>query len=560
MYIEPSTIIELFPAVPLEPSYTHTLYWNSIIDQNSYFDNYYNKRTFRNFTYQRDKRGFIRLPLTMGLSYGVYNYMRFKNEAFENKWFYAFIISMEYISNDVLQIQYEIDVMQTWYFNPDGTHGYILNKCMVLREHSARDDIGDNLIAEDLETGDYITCDVEEIMQNDFHNYAYAILASQGPDGTQPYGGYAGMFYGTYFKIFTSYTEFLAELEAFKNGVTASLEPIIAIYQMPLFMASVETRQKQYTASKTQWRTSFGGYVPKNNKLFTYPYSFMTLMSPDGNNVTLKYEDFDLGGNTITFDIYGAAYPMPECLITPANYQGVANEPGRPVFINYAVTMSKFPTCAVSSDAFSAWWAQNKTSMIVGAVSDTISAGVGGLTTFGEMRFSKRLGRDLPADILTGGKALSSLIGGTGALMAGSALNAGISALSTAAGETAQILAARKDHKAVPDSVVGVANANAVLSAYTKYSCDLCYQQIRSDYAWSIDNYFTMYGYAVKRLKTPLFEVRPHWNYIQTSGCTINGNVPGDDERKICSIFDNGITFWKNPEEVGDYSLDNSPV
>lgn len=530
MYIEPSTIVELFPAVPLEPSYTHTLYWNALIDQNNYFGNYYNKRTFRNFTYQRDKRGVIRLPLTMGLSYGVYNYMRFRNEAFENKWFYAFIISMEYISNDVLQIHYEIDVMQTWYFNPDGTHGYVLNKCMVLREHSATDDIGDNLIAEDLETGDYITCAVEEIMQNEFHNYAYAILASQGPDGTQSYGGYGGMFYGTYFKIFATYSALIAELDAFKNGVTASLEPIIAIYQMPSFMASVETRQKQYTTVKTQWRTSFGGYVPKNNKLFTYPYSFMTLMSPDGNNVTLKYEDFDLGGNTITFDIYGAAYPMPECIVSPANYQGVANEPGRPVFINYAVTLSKFPTCAVSSDAFSAWWAQNKTSLVVGAVSDTIGATVRAATHTAE----------------------AGLVATVGASVG--------TALTSAGTNAARIWAQSKDHKAVPDSVVGVANANAVLSAYAKYSCDLCYQQVRRDYAWSIDNYFTMYGYAVKRLKTPLFEVRPHWNYVQTNGCTINGNVPGDDEHKICAIFDNGITFWKNPEEVGDYSLDNSPV
>lgn len=31
------------------------------------------------------------------------------------------------------------------------------------------------------------------------------------------------------------------------------------------------------------------------------------------------------------------------------------------------------------------------------------------------------------------------------------------------------------------------------------------------------------------------------------------------DEKKICDIFNNGITFWENLDEVGDYSLDNSP-
>lgn len=524
MYIEPSTIIELFPAVPLEPSYTHTLYWNSLIDQNSYFEHYYNKRTFRNFTYQRDKRGFIRLPLTMGLSYGVYNYMRFKNEAFENKWFYAFIISMEYISNDVLQIQYEIDVMQTWYFNPDGTHGYILNKCMVLREHSARDDIGDNLIAENLETGDYITCEVEDIAPNDFHDYAYAILASEGPDGSKIYGQYAGMFYGTFFQIYSTYADFTAALDSYVTGATGSFEPIIAIFQMPKFMASPATRVKQYVATKTQWRTSFSGYVPKNNKLFTYPYSFMTFMSPDGNNTILRYEDFALADSQISFNCYGMAYPSPSCVVVPENYQGVDNSPGRPDMLNYAMTMSRFPTCAVASDAYSAWWAQNKNSIVVGAISDTVVAAVNTASHS------------------------ASVVGGVTSFLTNAGANA------------AKLWAADKDHKAVPDSVSGTANADGVLSGFTKYCCSISYQQIRSDYAWSIDNYFTMYGYAVKRLKTPLFEVRPHWNYIQTSGCTINGNVPGDDERKICSIFDNGITFWKNPDEVGDYSLDNSPI
>ena len=28
--------------------------------------------------------------------------------------------------------------------------------------------------------------------------------------------------------------------------------------------------------------------------------------------------------------------------------------------------------------------------------------------------------------------------------------------------------------------------------------------------------------------------------------------------KNICKIFDNGITFWKNGNEIGNYSLDNS--
>ena len=32
-----------------------------------------------------------------------------------------------------------------------------------------------------------------------------------------------------------------------------------------------------------------------------------------------------------------------------------------------------------------------------------------------------------------------------------------------------------------------------------------------------------------------------------------------DDRNAIKSIFDNGIRFWKNGSEIGNYSLDNKP-
>ena len=77
--------------------------------------------------------------------------------------------------------------------------------------------------------------------------------------------------------------------------------------------------------------------------------------------------------------------------------------------------------------------------------------------------------------------------------------------------------------------------------------------------AASIDDFFTRFGYAMNRLTTPNRSARPHWNYVKTAGCTVTGSVPADDMRKICGIYDVGVTWWKNPAEIGNYSLDNSP-
>ena len=71
-------------------------------------------------------------------------------------------------------------------------------------------------------------------------------------------------------------------------------------------------------------------------------------------------------------------------------------------------------------------------------------------------------------------------------------------------------------------------------------------------------DYFDMFGYATHRVKIPNRSIRPHWNYVKTNGCVLRGNAPADDVRKICTIYDDGITFWKNGDEIGNYSLDNS--
>ena len=78
-----------------------------------------------------------------------------------------------------------------------------------------------------------------------------------------------------------------------------------------------------------------------------------------------------------------------------------------------------------------------------------------------------------------------------------------------------------------------------------------------------------MYGYQTNRVKIPNINAREHYTYVKTCGCNIVsgkenendvivGGLPTDDLHKIVSIYDNGITFWKNGNNIGNYSLDNS--
>ena len=149
MFIEPSTKVILLKDCPLDQSYENTIYFETITDQTNYFKSL-KHREYSQYTYQRATRGVIKVQSPVAELYSC-NYMMFQNELFSKKWFYAFITNVEYISNDVTRVEYAIDYMQTYFFD------YELKECFVEREHSATDNIGDNTIPENLETGTYIT-------------------------------------------------------------------------------------------------------------------------------------------------------------------------------------------------------------------------------------------------------------------------------------------------------------------------------------------------------------------------------------------------------------------
>lgn len=63
-----------------------------------------------------------------------YNYLMFKNTHFSNKWFYAFIDDIRYLSEKVTEIYFTIDSIQTFYFD------YITKKSYIERQHWKTDD------------------------------------------------------------------------------------------------------------------------------------------------------------------------------------------------------------------------------------------------------------------------------------------------------------------------------------------------------------------------------------------------------------------------------------
>lgn len=374
--------------------------------------------------------------------------------------------------------------------------------------------------------------------------------------------------------------------DTYENGVL-TFNRTVGIVVTPYYVSSAYCQIAKFFCDISDCVLGgYSWYTPKNNKLYTYPYNYMVLESPEGSSTTLRFEDFK-NHNIHQFMSTLTVFPYGESMCAPMDYETVDMSYN----IQNAMFSKSYPTVGLATDAFKAWWAQNKYSMslIQAAIdsADVVSAGAQGavegakqaqdgtLTGYQGYKpwfqkiwnsatdsLNKAIGvYNSAVGAIKGGaqamfnSAASKLEGTTGSDVVG----AGIQAYSlwkapeTIMGKLLSYFA----HQAVPNSVVTKANAPSLLTYMGMLNYRIYYMKIRPEYAEMIDNYFSCYGYAVKRVKRPNIKSRTEWNYVKTTGCTISGNVPGDVEAAICAAYDSGLTFWHNPNHMYRYDLDN---
>ena len=530
-YIEPSSTIVLMKNVVLDPNYENTLSWPDLSNygrdqQEAYF---FNNSSVGRYSlplqsYIRKSRGVIKAEIAMSSAYDI-NYMAFKNTNFENKWFYAFVTNVEYINNNTCEITYELDFIQTWYFEIK------FNQCFIDRQHGETDNIGDNLVEEGLETGEYVNTDyqgypitpcivvaVTEVWNST--DSQFEPVAGHSVDGLisagKYYSGCEFLLYGftrgeinTLNLVLEKYTEenkqnaivsiFIAPAEVFVNSGSTVFSPIV--------------QHIKVNDPVSGYIYSLDGYTPKNKKLLQYPYNFMQVSNYQGSAIDFRYEFFD-DPDVINFERFGNATLSPGILIYAKNYKGLVNN------FEEIVSNQCYPSCCYNIDTFKAWLAQNKGSLFASQVG--IAAG-----------FAK-------------GISSAATSGNTTALTG---------ALAGAFAMSAQIY----DHSTLPPSQHGDGNGDLMYQAGLG-GFGIYHKTITADYARRIDDFFNMYGYKQNKAGIPNLRARPRWTYVKTADCSIEGKMPVDAQRKIEDLFNTGMRFWMLPEYVGNYAADNSPV
>lgn len=512
MYIQPDTTVVLLRECPLDNTYEHTIFFSSEAAQYNYFYGL-RKYTLTNQSYTRVNRGYIRVNRKSDDLYDC-NYMMFQNSSYGNKWFYAFITSVEFINNVTCEVRFEIDEMQTWHFD------YTLKECFVEREHSATDVIGENLIPEGLEQGEYIVSGEGNSTLGPSSTYSILVAATIDAQLDDAAGRIINSVYtGLNYMVFKS----AEQLNAFILYATREnkADAIQGIYMCPFDFDSVVDGSNGRGKISLPKETKLGDYIPRNKKLLTYPYQLLHVFT-DSGSADFRYEFFD--GDSCTFEWSAYAVPTPSVTMRPTYYKTDAWS----LFtgMEERLTITDFPQCAWTNDVYKAWLAQNTGALYSKHASSALSA-VGGL---------------IPAASSANQIGLASAAGsGT------------VSLITSITGEIGQ----RIDVASKPPQANGSQTSltDYALGAKQFYFKNLC---ITKEFAQIIDDFFDMFGYATHRVKVPNRNVRPHWTYTKTKNCVLVGGVPSDSTKKICSIYNNGITFWKNGNEVGNYSLDNT--
>lgn len=505
MYIAPNTTIRMLKDVPLDNTYRNTIYFAYVANQTSYFSGK-TKYTFAAQSYQRVQKGTLRIGRKADDLYDC-NYLMFQNTAYGNKWFYAFVTGVEYVNNETSEVSFEIDVMQTWHFD------YDVKMSFVEREMSVTDNIGDNLVPENLEIGDYIYEDLG--LTSLFNLYQIVIAATFDENMNDATGGmYGGVFSGLHYNVFSSWqsaASFIAEATEQNKA-----DGIVSIFMLPIaFTADYQsTMPEVFNIERDKQLTDIDGYVPKNNKLFTYPYNLLYVTNNEGNVANYAFEYFS--SDKCNFNVSGAMCCTPECMLVPLNYKGVEKN------YNEKLTIGNFPQCAYTVDTFKAWVAQNQNQLALNAINAIGQTAAGAATMYAS----------------------------GGMLGAGMTLN-GVQ-------QIGNLVATVSDKSTLPPQARGGGGSIINMANQIK-GFQFYYAHIRAEFARIIDDYFNVYGYATHRVKIPNRVIRPHWNYVKTVNVSLTGSVPADDMAMLRQIYDNGVTFWRNGDEVGNYTLDNRP-
>ena len=557
MVITPQNEIVLLN-VPLEIDNKNQLSFANANAQFQYFRFLTDQKQYDNCTYIR-KDGYVVINDCFD-NLIHYNYCMYQNKNFTTKWFYAFITKIEWLSPNSSKVYIKTDVFQTYQFDITYMPSWVEREHINVNE----DLIGANLVAEGLETGEFIENSSTGI---DGLGICYVIAYARDPSdvggSTPQYNGClvngiaSGLWY--YIGNMNKCLEMLQTIDTAGHG-----NDVKAVYSIPT--VAVLGWDPEYTIQELDDRyqvwgfwvnnqfysngrefslvaipNSLNGYTPRNQKLRQYPFQYLGFTPTNGTQKVFRYEDFENG--VPQFKLVSEINPNPSVYFIPKNYKGISG-----INISESVIVSGYPAISYKTDFFSNWIAQN--SELIDLAYDRM-----------EFNYDASEHRNVINSTTSGlSSALTGNLIGTAGAMANMYETGWENKKNYDFDVKNQMLQVEKQ-KLLPNSG-STGGSNATLLGYDYMNADIFTRySVKRQFAERIDMFFDMYGYQTNKLKIPNITGRPNWNYVKTLGINIiqsaGHSVPQEDMQELKNLFDDGVTIWHNPSTFLNYSQNN---
>lgn len=530
-----NTRVELLTDVNIPRDYQYTLNFKTLYDQENYFDNRIAKIFGNGTSLKQVSQGGGEVIVNSSLASLLgFNYMRIMNDS--NKWYYCFIDSVEMVSSATTRIYYTVDVMQTYFIQGDVT----LGDCFVEREHVDDDTVGNHLLDEGLNIGQ----DYETVSEYSYYEtqYKVVILASEPINGLnakvpQKIGGIAVPCY-SYWLGYDDLDQIKFIVDAYATA--GKSDAIISIFTQPANFSADYNNPNCVKNKITVDITPTIPYVCKNNKMKTFPFTFLSCESVENSQV-FKFENFKKV-YTDNFVIQGTFGENQSLLCYPTDYlrfiKELTNEP-----LAFATSCSGFPVLPWVSNYYSNWQARTsagrqlqKESIDINKKFGLISGGMGLVGSAGAM-------------------AINPVAGAGGMVASGVGI---ANTLSQSYLAEKQMMVQDYEAQMIPNSFsASTVSANTIF-ADRKIGFTFKHKVIRSYFFKKCDTFLTKYGYKVLENKTPNINSRERFNYLKVSDIYLFGDLANEQKELIKSIFTNGITFWHDHENIGNYDIENT--
>ena len=482
------------------------------------------------------------------------NYIAFKNPHYGNKWYFAFVDKVRYVSNNCTTVEFTVDVFSTWYSRMN------IGQAFIEREHVSDDTFGLHTISEGLDTGEFIINECNEFTRMDLVNTYIGVTR---PQNGLPGSGSTGYYGQTMNNLYSGLTYFMfqdnVEAGKFIKGYdrTGHGDNIATVFVLPKALydpSSLDTLEIRYDGDSSSAivetcegkrvpdftipteilrttisrNTTLNGYTPKNNKMFTGEFNYLYVTNNGGTDVKYNYEDFVSDPH---FKIDGVITVGGSIKLMPTNYKKYDcwNITGRYSWSEYCygISCAKYPTCSWNNDAYTNWLTQNATNFLVEDIK------------FGYNEF-----KNLPSE----GSTNSWKSGGEIAV--------------DAIGHYLDRMALKKSYSFMPVQSKGSINNGDITLSEGAIGFWYYKMSIKYEYAKKIDDFLSRFGYKVNEIKTPNILSRTKFNYIKVGvgDELVHGNIPASDLEIINRIFRKGTTIFHDYSTFGDYLQTNSIV